>query len=349
MRLSVSCWLGGRAVPELEINFNFVKNMAANQALVSKLYRGVIEDVINGVREAFLDEGIDEAVLLELKQNWEAKLSASKAIDPVTDLAEASLQNKLQQSQQTSSANASNNAAAQANASQAKQPAAASTPAASTPAAATGTASTGAATTVRMVPVQITVPPQPGVTGHTAAKSITVHVPAHALQGGAAGAQLQTILSSPAVTAALSLPVEMATTVLQQHINTALQTTAGRSQSKTTDNGGVTQLDGPGDSSDDDEDDVEDDDDDVEEEDDHDDEEHDDDNDENQDEEPLNSEDDVTDDDPSVLFETDNVVVCQYDKITRSRNRWKFHLKDGIMNINGRDYVFQKANGDAEW
>jgi len=40
-----------------------------------------------------------------------------------------------------------------------------------------------AATTVRMVPVQITVPPQAGVTGHTAAKSITVHVPAHALQG----------------------------------------------------------------------------------------------------------------------------------------------------------------------
>jgi len=93
---------------------------------------------------------------------------------------------------------------------------------------------------------------------------------------------------------------------------------------------------------------------------------------EENDEEPLNSEDDVTDEDPSVLFETDNVVVCQYDKvsslffhpkqskywnttcfplkqITRSRNRWKFHLKDGIMNINGRDYVFQKANGDAEW
>lgn len=54
--------------------------------------------MINGVREAFLDEGIDEAVLLELKQNWETKLSASKAIDPVTDPAEASLQKQLQQS-----------------------------------------------------------------------------------------------------------------------------------------------------------------------------------------------------------------------------------------------------------
>lgn len=93
-----------------------------------------------------------------------------------------------------------------------------------------------------------------------------------------------------------------------------LQTTAGRSQSRA-DNGGVTQLDGPGDSSDDEDDVDDDDDDDVEEEDDHDDEEIDADNDENADEEPLNSEDDVTDDDPSVLFETDNVVVCQYDKV----------------------------------
>lgn len=41
--------------------------------------------------------------------------------------------------------------------------------------------------------------------------------------GGAAGAQLQSILSSPTVTAALSLPVELATTILQQHINNALQ------------------------------------------------------------------------------------------------------------------------------
>ena len=73
-----------------------------------------------------------------------------------------------------------------------------------------------------MVPVQITVPAQPG-SGHPTPKSITVQVPAHALQGGAAGAQLQSVLSSPTVTAALSLPVEMAQTLLQQHINQALQ------------------------------------------------------------------------------------------------------------------------------
>lgn len=67
------------------------------------------------------------------------------------------------------------------------------------------------------------------------------------------------------------------------------------------------------------------------------------------DEDPLNSGDDVSNDESSEMFETDNVVVCQYDKITRNRNKWKFHLKDGIMNVNGKDYVFQKAVGDAEW
>ena len=156
--------------------------------------------------------------------------------------------------------------------------------------------------------------------------------------GGGAGPKLQAILISPAVTAALSLPVEMATTVLQQHINDGLQT-AARNQSK---KGEVAQLDGPEDSSDND--DVEDDD--VEEEDDHDDEEH---VDEHQDEEIPNSEDDMSDDDPSALFETNNVIVCQYDKITRSRHSWKLRLKDGIMNINGRDYVFGKASGNTEW
>lgn len=33
-----------------------------------KLYFSVVEDVISNVREAFLDEGVDEQVLQELKQ-----------------------------------------------------------------------------------------------------------------------------------------------------------------------------------------------------------------------------------------------------------------------------------------
>jgi hypothetical protein len=46
-----------------------------------------------------------------------------------------------------------------------------------------------------------------------------------------------------------------------------------------------------------------------------------------EDPEPLNSSDDVSEPDPSEIFDTDNVIVCQYDKITRIKNRWKFHLK----------------------
>jgi len=67
------------------------------------------------------------------------------------------------------------------------------------------------------------------------------------------------------------------------------------------------------------------------------------------DDEPLCSEDDNSDEEATDLFDTENVVVCQYDKITRAKNKWKFHLKDGIMNLNGRDYVFQRAHGEAEW
>jgi hypothetical protein len=46
-----------------------------------KLYQLVIEDVVTNVREAFLDEGVDEQVLQEMKQIWTNRLMASKAVD----------------------------------------------------------------------------------------------------------------------------------------------------------------------------------------------------------------------------------------------------------------------------
>ncbi|NWH87332.1 TF2AY factor, partial [Aegithalos caudatus] len=66
-------------------------------------------------------------------------------------------------------------------------------------------------------------------------------------------------------------------------------------------------------------------------------------------EDPLNSGDDVSEQDIADLFDTDNVVVCQYEKIHRTKNRWKFYLKDGVMSIEGKDHIFAKATGDAEW
>merc|ERR1712096_213074 len=64
---------------------------------------------------------------------------------------------------------------------------------------------------------------------------------------------------------------------------------------------------------------------------------------------PPGSGDDNSDEEACDLFDTDNVVVCQYEKISRTRNKWKLQLKDGVMNLNGRDYVFQKAHGEADW
>ncbi|NWT65672.1 TF2AY factor, partial [Prunella himalayana] len=66
-------------------------------------------------------------------------------------------------------------------------------------------------------------------------------------------------------------------------------------------------------------------------------------------EDPLNSADDISDQDTADVFDTDNVIVCQYEKIHRNKNKWKFFLKDGVMTIEGKDHVFAKATGDAEW
>uniref|UniRef100_G1KSI3 General transcription factor IIA subunit 1 like n=1 Tax=Anolis carolinensis TaxID=28377 RepID=G1KSI3_ANOCA len=66
-------------------------------------------------------------------------------------------------------------------------------------------------------------------------------------------------------------------------------------------------------------------------------------------EDPLNSGDDVSEQETPDVFDTDNIIVCQYDKVQRSKNRWKFYLKDGVMCFEGKDYVFSKAVGDAEW
>uniref|UniRef100_A0A8C3I007 Ral transcription factor IIA subunit 1 like n=1 Tax=Chrysemys picta bellii TaxID=8478 RepID=A0A8C3I007_CHRPI len=48
---------------------------------VPKLYRSIIEDVIEGVWELFAEEGVEEQVLKDLKQAWEAKVTQSKATE----------------------------------------------------------------------------------------------------------------------------------------------------------------------------------------------------------------------------------------------------------------------------
>ncbi|XP_037077391.1 transcription initiation factor IIA subunit 1-like [Pollicipes pollicipes] len=401
-----------------------------SHAIVGQVYKSVVNDTIAAVRSYFLDEGVDEQVLQDLKQLWESKLNQSRAVD---------LKETEASSQQASKA--------QRNAGTAQR----SAPTGTVPAAPSGGAS-GGVTTVQpqsLVPIQITIPPQ---TPGGQSKTIVVQVPVSAVQSGLAGQHLQTILSSAAAQATFALPPDIASNMLQQQLNDALRQSAVRQVAAAPGGGGLAigaaivsvaggcpdshvggrrdrallisadersgcrvfgllmvcprpaggvqygggvapaprplgqldgasdrcpleaaaspppdaarqradrrlarrlglrpvQLDGLGDSSDsDDDDDVDDGDDDVDDDDDTVNDE--DEEDQGQEEEPLNSEDDVSDHEPADLQETFNVMVCQYDKITRSRNKWKFHLKDGIMNLDGKDYIFQKAGGDAEW
>ncbi|XP_044726869.1 transcription initiation factor IIA subunit 1-like [Chrysoperla carnea] len=66
-------------------------------------------------------------------------------------------------------------------------------------------------------------------------------------------------------------------------------------------------------------------------------------------EESLNSDDDISDEECEDIFETENVIVCQYEKVIRNRNKWRFTFKDGIMNILGKDYVFNRTFGWGDW
>eukprot|EP00249_Psilotum_nudum_P020947 c27911_g1_i1 orf=186-1361(+) len=67
---------------------------------------------------------------------------------------------------------------------------------------------------------------------------------------------------------------------------------------------------------------------------------------------PLNEEDDDDLDDLDQGDEepkTDHLVVAQFEKVTRSKNKWKCILKDGVMHLNQRDYLFSRANGEFEF
>ncbi|KAI5701437.1 hypothetical protein M8J75_009541 [Diaphorina citri] len=242
------------------------------QSLTMKLYQAVIADVINNVKEAFQEEGVDEQVLQELKHIWEAKLVSSKALESVETETEThklpdqkTVQVYQQPRQQTQQQQPQQS---QPPIQQQQQPVkhqqAVSQhqqvpPPPQQQQAPNSNMNSLAQDLNKKIPIQITLPAQHGSTNREG-RVVTIQVPASTLQGN----QLQSVLG-------------------------------GRIE-----------------------------------------------------DEPLNSSDDVSEEDPA-LFDTDNIVVCQYDKITRSRNKWKFYLKDGIMNLNGKDFVFLKANGDADW
>lgn len=310
--------------------------------LVTPLYKTVVDDVINNVKEVFLDEGVDEQVLQELKQLWEGKLAASKALEPMVERPEAQMPNPamsilLQQPHGQVQA-------------QIQQ----------------GYISRGAVLTPTSQPVQQQAFPmsistsQGELTGAAAAATMALPLGLFQQQLAALGAgqggnitlqaagngQFIAVQNINGRQTAITIPqqfVQNQGTLHAQHVAGVNQ--VQQVQQVQQGQGGIIQLDGNGDTSSSEDEDFDNDDNDDE----NDEDQNDDDAEQGEEEEPLNSADDVSEEDPTELFDAENVVVCQYDKINRNKNKWKFHLKDGIMNLNGKDYVFQKANGDAEW
>lgn len=71
------------------------------------------------------------------------------------------------------------------------------------------------------------------------------------------------------------------------------------------------------------------------------------------DDEAINSDLDDSDsegerDDPVAGADSD-IVFCTYDKVARVKNKWKCILKDGMIHVNGKDYLFAKCTGEFEW
>lgn len=68
----------------------------------------------------------------------------------------------------------------------------------------------------------------------------------------------------------------------------------------------------------------------------------------------INSDLDDPDDDPNSGDEEEDddggmIMLCLYDRVQRVKNKWKYILKDGIANINGKDYIFSRGSGESEW
>ncbi|KAL3425112.1 transcription factor IIA [Phlyctema vagabunda] len=75
--------------------------------------------------------------------------------------------------------------------------------------------------------------------------------------------------------------------------------------------------------------------------------------DEELDEDAINSDlddpDDGLNDDEDEEDGMGHIMLCMYDKVQRVKNKWKCVMKDGVLTVNGKEYVFHKASGEYEW
>ncbi|XP_067941807.1 transcription initiation factor IIA subunit 1-like [Watersipora subatra] len=331
---------------------------------VDKLYKSVISEVIESMKEAVLEEGMDEQVLAELKMLWEQKLSATKATDAKPTPSHIPLhpasstvvmhnkQTVLNTIGQRSVSAVHPSQAIQMSTTQVFRPAPVR-PHQNHPLDMSGAASAATMALPQLYQQQLLTTP---IQLQQTSTGLAAVIPSSAIQAGSISLQpvqqVQPQNLSTKVQGQLDGASDLAETGSEGADNQVYNDHScrpkicnPRHRRRFREIEVVLQLDGADDvdtSSEEDDDLDDDDNDDLDNE-----------GADGEDEEPLNSNDDDDEDDANgnlvELDNVDNVVVCQYDKITRSKNRWRFTLKDGIMHLNQRDYVFHKANGEAEW
>jgi Transcription factor IIA, alpha/beta subunit len=59
------------------------------------------------------------------------------------------------------------------------------------------------------------------------------------------------------------------------------------------------------------------------------------------DEAEMNSEDEEDENIP--------LMFCLYDKVSRTKNRWRANMTSGVLCIEGKEWVFEKGSGEFEW
>ncbi|KAK6107609.1 Transcription factor IIA alpha/beta subunit family protein [Brugia pahangi] len=378
---------------------------------IADVYKGVINDVIGQVKEAFLDENVDIDVLQQLKKDWEEKLIASNSVDwdgprhvpppPLRQMKQPIMTSTtippgstvriaqngqhilVQQSTRSSSSSSSQvtqpalvmqtsgTSSVQRPVHQVQYISAANIPINSDPNTVViqrQSVSQNTSQIATMTPGMITFPAGQGQA------RIIQQGGQQFLMHGSGTANLPTGSSVMILNAGSQIPVTLNNAVVYQPANRQLLQ-SGQSNPKLEDTiqmlDGATslvvntsgagtlkklaQLDGASrvsDSSSEEEMDEEDDDDPLRTIADRISEEGNavDDEDQVTEEDPLNSGDDQSDDeDVERLFEAENLVMCQFEKVHRARSKWKFTLKDGIMHIRGKDHCFQRCSGEAEW
>jgi Transcription factor IIA, alpha/beta subunit len=43
------------------------------------------------------------------------------------------------------------------------------------------------------------------------------------------------------------------------------------------------------------------------------------------------------------------LMLCSYDKVNRTKNKWRANLSHGVVCIKGREWVFERGSGEYEW